>query len=129
MELTFSPQMHQKYIYMWNDSHRTSTEHWQKTSDLPKGKTISTQLGRTKEKRKKKERKELGRDLHPWEGAVKEERFPHMRKSSHWRGDQTGQRGSFRASEDSRRAWQQACRGQSRERPVQTFGADRHSLA
>ena len=26
------PQMQQKCIYMWNNFHRTSTEHWQKTS-------------------------------------------------------------------------------------------------
>ena len=31
-----SPQIHQKYIYMWNNSYRTPTERWQKTSDLPK---------------------------------------------------------------------------------------------
>ena len=31
-----SPQIHQKYIYMWNNSCRTPTEHWQKTSDFPK---------------------------------------------------------------------------------------------
>ena len=40
MEITFLPQIHQKYIYMWNNSHRTPTEHWQKTSDLPKGKKL-----------------------------------------------------------------------------------------
>ena len=32
-----SPQIHQKYIYMWNNSYRTHTERRQKTSDLPKG--------------------------------------------------------------------------------------------
>ena len=26
------PHLQQKYIYVWNDSHRISTEHWQKTS-------------------------------------------------------------------------------------------------
>ena len=41
VDLTFSPQIHQKYIYMWNDSHRTSTELWQKISDLQKSKKIS----------------------------------------------------------------------------------------
>ena len=33
-----SPQIHQKYIYMWNNSQRTPTECWQKTSDFRKGK-------------------------------------------------------------------------------------------
>ena len=46
-----SPQIHQKYIYMWNCSYRTPTERWQKTSDLPKGKKLPTYLGRTKEKK------------------------------------------------------------------------------
>ena len=45
-----SPQVHLKYIYMWNSSYRTPTERWQKTSDLPKGKKLPTYLGRTKEK-------------------------------------------------------------------------------
>ena len=47
-----SPQTHQKYIYMWNNSYRAPTERWQKTSDFPKGKKLLTYLGRTKEKRK-----------------------------------------------------------------------------
>ena len=72
IELTISPQIHQKCIYMWNDSHRTSTKCWQWTSDLQKGKKISMQLGKKKEKK----RKESGQDLWPWEGVVKEERSP-----------------------------------------------------
>ena len=30
------PQIHQKYIYMWNNFYTTPTERWQKTSDFPK---------------------------------------------------------------------------------------------
>ena len=47
-----SPQIHQKYIYMWNSSYRTPTEHSQKTSDFPKGKKLPNYLGREKEKEK-----------------------------------------------------------------------------
>ena len=47
-----SPQIHQKYIYTWNNSYRTPTECWQKTSDLPKGKKLLTYLGRPKIKEK-----------------------------------------------------------------------------
>ena len=47
-----SPQIHQKYIYMWSNSYRTPTESWQKTSDFPKGKKLPTYLGRAKEKEK-----------------------------------------------------------------------------
>ena len=41
-----------KYIYMWNNSYRTPTECWQKTSDFPKGKKLSMYLGRAKENEK-----------------------------------------------------------------------------
>ena len=52
-----SPQIHQKYIYMWNNSYRTPTECWQKTSDFPKGKKMPTYLGRAKEKRKNRDKR------------------------------------------------------------------------
>ena len=94
-----SPQIHQKYIYMRNNSYRTPTEHWQKTSDFPKGKKLPTYLGRAKEKRKKGGTKESGQDLCLLEGTVKEEKFPHTRKPLHWRG--WCGRGSFGASEES----------------------------
>ena len=50
------PQIHQKYIYTWNNSYRTPTECWQKNSDLPKGKKLPTYLGRAKEKRKNRDK-------------------------------------------------------------------------
>ena len=50
MKITFPPQIHQKYIYVWNNSYRTPTERWQKTSDFPKGKKLPMYLGRAKEK-------------------------------------------------------------------------------
>ena len=51
-------------------------------------------------KNEKTETKEYGWDLPLWEGAVREEKFPHTRKCLHW------QRwgwwwGSFRATEES----------------------------
>ena len=78
-----SPQIHQKYNYMWNNSYRTPTECWQKTSDFPKGKKLPTYLGGQK-KKGKTETKEQGRGLHQWDGAVKEEMFPHTRKPIPW---------------------------------------------
>ena len=53
--MTIKSVIHQKYIYMWNYSYKTRTEHWQKTSDLPKGKKLPTYLGREKEKTETKE--------------------------------------------------------------------------
>ena len=100
---------------MWNNSYRTPTERWQKTSDFPKGKKLPTYMGRVKEKKRKTETKEYGWDLHLWEGAVKEEKFPHTRKPLHrqrrgWAG--------VEASEPQRKA-HQVCKGQSGEIPAQ----------
>ena len=41
---------------MWNNSYRTPTERWQKTSDFSKGKKLLTYLGRAKEKRENRDR-------------------------------------------------------------------------
>ena len=84
---------------MWNNSYRTPTERWQKTSDLPKGKKLPTYLGRAKEKRKNRD-KRMGMDLHQWEGAVKEERFPHTRKPLRGRRLRVAEWGSFGATEE-----------------------------
>ena len=69
---------------MWNNSYRTPTKCWHKTSEFPKGKKLPTYLGRAKEKRKRD--KKYGQDLHLWEGPVKEEKLPHTRKPLYcWR--------------------------------------------
>ena len=99
-------QVHQKYIYMWNSSYKTPTERWQKTSEFPKCKKISTYLGRAKEKRKKQKQKNRdgtctsGREL--WR-----RKFPHTRKPLHWQRQGVGQGRSFRATEDSAATWVQ----------------------
>ena len=49
--------MNQKYVNVWNNSYRTPTEHWQKTSDFPKCKKLPTYLGRAKEKRKNRDKR------------------------------------------------------------------------
>lgn len=57
----FLPQIYQKYIYMWNDSHRTFIEHILNAGRRPQtsknGKKPSTLLGRAKWKRKREKRK------------------------------------------------------------------------
>ena len=110
---------------MWNNSLRTPTERWQKTSNFPKGKKLPMYLGRAKEKRKNRD-KRIGTGLHLWEGVVKEEKFPHTRKTLHWQRWGVG-RGE--ASEPRRRAQPQGCRGQSREIPAQRIGAEQNSPA
>ena len=51
-----SQQIHQKYIYMWNNAYRTLTECCQKTSDFTKGKKLPVYLGCAKEKRKNRDK-------------------------------------------------------------------------
>ena len=85
---------------MWSNSYKTPTERWQKTSDLPKGKKLPTYLIRAKEKRKNRD-KRIGWDLHQWEGAVKEERFPHTRKPLRGQRLRVVEGGSFGATEES----------------------------
>lgn len=58
-------------------------------------------MGRTERERKKNERKELGCDLHPWEGPMKEESFLHPEKFPHQWKDQPEQRGSFGVLQES----------------------------
>ena len=53
---------------MWNNSYRTLTECWQKTSDFPKGKKLTTYLGRAKEKRKNRD-KRIRREPAPQGGS------------------------------------------------------------
>ena len=46
---------------MWNNSYRTPTERWQKTSDFPKGKKLHMYLGMAKDKRKNRDKRiEMG---------------------------------------------------------------------
>ena len=78
---------------MRNNSYRTPTERWQKTSDFPKGKKLPKYLGKAKEKRKNRD-KRIGMDLHLWKGAVKEEMFPHTRKPLHWQKQGVGKEGA-----------------------------------
>ena len=64
-----SPQIHQKYIYLWNNSYRTPTEPWQKASEFPKGNKMLTYLGRVKEKKKNRD-KRIGRGPEPLGGSI-----------------------------------------------------------
>ena len=70
-----SPQIHQKYICMWNNSYRTPTEHWQKISDFTKGKKLPTYLGRAKEKRKNRD-KRIGTGPAPLGGSCEGGKVP-----------------------------------------------------
>ena len=94
------PQIPQRHIDIWNNSYRTHTEHWQKTSDFPKGRKIPTYLGRVKEKRRKQRQK--NRD-----GTCTSGTELWMRKSFHTLGspftggDGVWRGGGFRAMEES----------------------------
>ena len=86
-------------------------------------------------KKEKTEIKEEGQDLHLWEGAVKEEKFPHTRKPLHWQRLQVAEGVSFGATEESaatgvRRAERRDSRTEDRCRPALTIrrGLSAHPL-
>ena len=85
------PQIHQKIIWVLSNFHKTTSEHWQRTSGSQKGSPFSSKGGRTKYKRQK-EKLKLGKETHPGEGVVK--KFPNSWKPSHrWVcGDITGRK-------------------------------------
>ena len=63
-----------------NDSYRTSTECWQKTSSFQKGKNTSTYLSRAKEKRKNIYTKEL----EPLGGSCEGRKVPPYLETPSW---------------------------------------------
>lgn len=65
--------LHQKFICIWNNSYRTHSEHWQKTSGFQKGKSINS----GQKIKMKKDKGFQDGDLHPRKGVVKEEKLPH----------------------------------------------------
>ena len=95
-----SPQIHQKYIYMWNNSYRTPTERWQKTSDLPKGKKLPTYLGRAKEKRKNRD-KRIGTGPAPAGGSREGGKVSTHQEAPSRVETAGGGRGSFGDTEES----------------------------
>ena len=90
-------QMHQEYIYRWNNSHRTPAEHQQKTLDARKDRKCPHITGQDKRKKKGKRRgEEVGWNLHPWRGGEEEETLLHPGKPPHQWGNQLGQKGNIR---------------------------------
>ena len=58
MEKPLSPtQIHQKVISVLSNFHKTTSEHWQRTSGTQKGSPFSSKGGRTKYKRQKEKQK------------------------------------------------------------------------
>ena len=89
-------QIQKKIICMWNNSHRTTSEHWQRTPNLQKVKPISLEWGGAKDK-DNRETKDCGA------GTCAPGRESWRWKSSPTLGNQlTGRvRGSFRTTEGS----------------------------
>lgn len=77
---------------MWDDSHRTSTEYWQKTSDFQKArKSPHSSMAHT-HTRERRGQRDLGRTCAPGRERRKRKGF-HTPEVSSQRGDQLGQRG------------------------------------
>ena len=116
-----------KYIKNTSTCGTTPTEHLLNAGRRPQTSQKARKSPRTwvRQKRKEKtETKEQGWDLHLWEGAVKEERFPHTRKTLHWRRWGVGGRGgNFRAAEESAATGVQ----RAKWRDSQRIGANQHS--
>ena len=75
------PQTQQKkHIYRRNDSHRTTTNRWQRNLNSNNGKKFVTLLGRTGEKRRVREG-EPERDGGSRKGTAEEKGIPHPGKS------------------------------------------------
>ena len=75
------PQTQQKkHIYRRNDSHRTTTNRWQRNLNSNNGKKFVTLLGRTGEKRRVREG-ESERDGRSRKGTAEEKGIPHPGKS------------------------------------------------
>ena len=87
-------------MYMWNNSYRTPTEQWQRTSDFPKGKKLPAYRGRAKEKRKNRD-KRIGTGTAPVGGSCDGGKFPHTRKALCGRRLRVAQGGIFGAMEES----------------------------
>lgn len=90
MELT-SLDKHMKNLYKWNNAHRITTESSQMFSSATEAEKISPcnwvgQNGGKNESRW---------DLHPWEGAMKEERCPCPGNILHWLRGPLGHIGSW----------------------------------
>ena len=66
-----SPQQtHQKIICMWSNSHRMTSEHWQRTPGAQKGKPVFSEWGKAKDKDEKGDKGFQGRDQGPsWGGS------------------------------------------------------------
>ena len=77
-------------------------------------------------KKETTETKEYGWDLHQWEGAVKEERFPHTRKAFRGQRLWVVEGGSFGATEKSAAT---GVRRAKRRGSRTDIGADQHSPA
>ena len=108
-----SPQIHQKYNYMWNNSYRT----WARNSPH----TWAGQRKKKKQRQKNRDRTcTSGRELWRRKGF-------HTLGSPFAGGDCGWRRGE--ASEPRRRVQQQGYRGQSGEIPAQRIGAEQHSPA
>ena len=79
MKLTLS----HKYNKNTSTCGRILTEYLLNAGRRPQTAEKARKSSHNQVEKKKKVRKELGWDLHPWEGALKEERFLHPGKSPH----------------------------------------------
>ena len=76
------PQIYQKFIWTLSKFHKTTSEHWQRTPGTQKGSPLSSKGGRTKYKRKKRDKRV--RDGDPSQGGRRKEVSKHQGTLSRW---------------------------------------------
>ena len=81
-----SPKIHQKFIYIWNNSYRIPLKCWQKTPDFPKA--SQSPLNEIEKKILKREKEFQVRDLCPREEDMNQEKFAHTWKLPHRSGQE-----------------------------------------
>ena len=111
--------------YTRNTSTRgtTPTEHLLNAGRRPHTSQKARNSPRTwvgQKKKGKTEKKEYAWDLHFWEGAVKEEKYPHTRKPLHWRRQQVA--GGESSAVTKERAVTGVQRAKQRDSPTEDRG-------
>lgn len=112
MEHASSHKCIKEYTYKWNNSHRTTTEHREKISNMWKDKKDHHNYVGQQENKKEETRL----DVHPWRELYKKVgKFPHSENLPHWQADQLGQK----RSSEAQRGQHSICVRQNRQRPTQ----------
>ena len=106
--LPSSQQIHQEFIWIWNNSYRTTSEQQQMAPNFQKGKTISLEWGRAKDKDTERDKGFQDGDLYPKRESFKRGTFSAYSETVLWMG-------MGRTLETCSEVQQRGLRGQNRK--------------